>query len=69
MDIETEETEETEMEYFEVEYWQNTKYWVRVEAVDEEEAEDLVNCWDTTRVDFDDATPIDADCPENVSLI
>jgi len=63
------ETEEEEMEYFEVEYWQNTKYWVRVEAVDEEEAEDLVNCWDITRVDFDDATPIDADCPENVRVI
>lgn len=63
------ETEEEEMEYFEVEYWQNTKYWVRVEAPSEDEAVDWVNCWDTTRVDFDDAQPVDADCPENVRLI
>ena len=62
-------SEEKEMEYFEVEYWQNTRYWVRVEAESEEEALDAVECWDTTRVDFDDATPTDADCPENVSLI
>jgi len=60
---------EDEMEYYEVEYWQNTRYWVRVEAASEEEALDAVESWDTTRVDFDDATPTDADCPENVSLI
>ena len=63
------ETEETEMECFEVEYWQNMRFWVRVEAESEEEALDAVECWDTTRVDFDDAQPCDADCPENVRLL
>ena len=63
------ETEETEMECFEVEYWQNMRFWVRVEAESEEEALDAVECWDTTKVDFDDATPTDADCPENVRLL
>ena len=60
---------ENEMEYYEIEYWQNTRYWVRVEAESQEEAIDFVESWDTTRVDFDDATSNDADCPENVRAI
>ena len=60
---------EDEMEYYEVEYWQNTRYWVRVEAASEEEALDAVESWDTTRVDFDNAISTDADHPENVRLI
>jgi len=62
-------SEEKEMEYFEVEYWQNTRYWVHVWAASEEEAIDFVESWDTTKVDFDDAQPTDADHPENVRLI
>ena len=58
-----------EMDYYEIEYWQNTRYWVRVEAESEEEAIDAVERWDTTRVDFDDAQATDADHPENVSAI
>ena len=57
------------MDYYEIEYWQNTRYWVRVEAESEEEAIDAVESWDTTRVDFGDATPTDADHPENVRAI
>ena len=57
------------MEYYEVEYWQNTKYWVRVEAESEEEAIDFVESWDTTKVDFDSAQAADADHPENARLI
>ena len=62
-------SEEKEMEYFEVEYWQNMRFWVRVEAESEEEAIDAVESWDTTRVDFDDAQATDADHPENVRSI
>ena len=61
--------DENEMEYYEVEYWQNTRYWVRVEAASEEEAIDFVESWDTTKVDFADAQPTDADHPENARLI
>tara|TARA_R100001463_G_scaffold29955_2_gene68098 strand:+ start:643 stop:831 length:189 start_codon:yes stop_codon:yes gene_type:complete len=60
---------EDEMEYYEVEYWQNTRYWVRVEAASEEEAIDFVERWDITKVDFDDAQATDADHPENARLI
>jgi len=58
-----------EMDYYEIEYWQNMRYWVRVEAESEEEAIDAVERWDTTRVDFDDAQATDGEHPENVSAI
>jgi hypothetical protein len=57
------------MKTYEVEFWQNTRYWVFVDAESEEEAIDFVESWDTTKVDFDDAQATDADHPENARLI
>ena len=57
------------MQVYEVEYWQNTRYWVRVEAESEEEALHFVESWDVTNVDFAGAQATDADHPENARLI
>jgi hypothetical protein len=57
------------METYEVEFWQNMRFWVRVEAESEEEAIDFVESWDVTKVDFDGAQATDADHPENARLI
>ena len=57
------------METYEVEYWQNMRFWVRVEAKSEEEALNFVESWDVTKVNFDDAQATDADHPENARLI
>jgi len=54
---------------WEVEYWQNTRYWVQVWATTQEEALDFVESWDVTNVDFDGAQATDADHPENARLI
>ena len=40
------------MQVYEVEYWQNTRYWVRVEAESEEEALHFVESWDEIDEDF-----------------
>jgi len=57
------------METYEVEFWQNMRFWVRVEAESEEEALNFVESWDVTKVNFDDAQATDADHPENARLI
>ena len=57
------------METYEVEFWQNMRFWVRVEAESEEEALNFVESWDVTKVDFDGAQATDADHPENARLI